>query len=183
MAKPPVRLRPATQEDVPFIFNAWLKSYRTSSFARDITKTIFFNEHHKVIEKLLKTNQTIIACSDSDPTQIYGFICAGRVDGIFALHYIYVKHTYRNLGLGKALLNAFDHEPGLAAIHTHMTRSAERLAPKYNMLYHPYVLMLSEQELVNHSEEANPLKSGKTEEIEVVKEPELANPAKSQAEE
>lgn len=143
--KPPVRLRKAGQEDVGFIFNAWLKSYKFSQFARNITNTIFFAEHHKVIERLLKQNETIIACNNEDPSQIFGFINAGTVDGILCVNYIYVKQSFRNLGVGKALLNAFEHDPGSAAVYTHHTRMAEKLAAKYNFVYHPYILINSEE--------------------------------------
>lgn len=138
--KPPVRLRPATQEDVGFIFNSWLKSFRYSTFAKDITNTVYFTNHHKVIEDRLKNNQTIIACNDADPSQIFGFINAGLTDGILCINYIYVKQTFRNLGIGKILLNSFNHDPSVASCYTHETRISERLAAKYNMVYHPYLL-------------------------------------------
>lgn len=143
--KPHVRLRKANQEDVGFIFNSWLKSYKFSLFAKNITNTIYFAEHHKVIERLLKSNETIIACNDADPTQIYGFVNGGFVDGIFCLNYIYVKQSFRNLGIGKTLLNYFEHDPSSAAVYTHHTRIAERLAAKYNLVYHPYLLINFEE--------------------------------------
>lgn len=138
--KPPVRLRKATQEDVGFIFNSWLKSYKYSLFAKGITNTIYFSEHHKIVENLLKQNETIIACNDNDPSQIFGFINAGRVDGILAINYMYVKQPFRNLGIGKTLLNSFEHDASTAAIYTHHTRMSEKLAAKYNLVYHPYLL-------------------------------------------
>lgn len=150
--KPLVRLRKAGQEDVGFIFNAWLKSFKVSLFAKNITNTIYFSEHHKVIERLLKQNETIIACNNEDPTQIYGFINAGHVDGILCVNYIYVKQSFRNLGIGKALLNAFEHDAGSAAVYTHHTRMAERLAAKYNMVYHPYLLINVEDDQYDSKE-------------------------------
>lgn len=152
--KLPIRIREANQEDVAFIFNSWLKSYRQSLFARNITNTIYFDQHHKVLENLLKTNKVIIACNEKDPSQMYGYICAGKEDGIFVLHYIYVKHTYRNLGIGKELLNSFDHDINTAAVYTHHTRIAEKLAAKYNLLFHPYLLFNTEvKEDKNESEQ------------------------------
>jgi GNAT superfamily N-acetyltransferase len=151
MSSPSIRLRPATEEDIGFIFNSWLKSYKFSLFAKNITNTIYYAEHHKVIEKLLKNHQTIIACNNDDISQIYGFINAGFVDGIFCLNYIYVKQPFRNLGVGKTLLNSFDHDPSNASVVTHWTRMAERLAPKYNMVYHPY-LMFNLKESSNESD-------------------------------
>lgn len=139
--KLPIRLRLANDEDVPFIFNSWLKSYRTSNFSRSITNTVYFAEHHKLLERILKTNKVVIACRDDDPSQICGWACAGITDNIFTLHYIYVKHPFRGFGVGKALLNAFEHDPSTASIFTHCTKTAERLAAKYNMIYHPYILI------------------------------------------
>ena len=139
--KPPIRLRKANQEDVGFIINSWLKSFKYSTWCRNVTNTIYFAEHHKIIERLLKNFDTVIACNDNDPSQIYGFINAGSVDGIFCLNYIYVKQAFRNLSVGKALLNSFEHDPSTASVYTHHTRIAERLAAKYNMIFHPYLLI------------------------------------------
>ena len=136
----PIRLRPATQEDVPFIFNSWLRSYKYSRWTKNITSQIYYSEHHKLIEKLLKNFSTIIACNDNDPSQIYGFISAGYVEGIFCMHYIYVKRTFRNLGIARTLLNSFEHDATTAGVFTHDTRASEKLAAKYNMVYHPYLL-------------------------------------------
>lgn len=140
MEKIPVRLRQATEADAPFIFNAWLKSFRNSPLARTLNNTTYFSEHHKVIEKILKNSDTIIACNNNDPNQIFGFISASKVEGIFCLHYIYVKHTFRKLGIGSQLLNVFEHDPTTASIYTHHTKTAEKLAPKFSMMHHPYVL-------------------------------------------
>jgi len=143
--KLPIRLRPACKDDIPLIFNSWLKSYRNSLFARFIDNTIFFTEHHKIIEKLLASNDVIVACNQEDPSQVYGYICAGKVDGFFVLHYIYVKHTYRNMGIGRELLNWFSHDPSTASIYTHHTRTAERLCGKFNFIYHPYLIFNLEE--------------------------------------
>jgi GNAT superfamily N-acetyltransferase len=140
MSKMPIRLRTANQEDIPFIFNSWLKSYRSSTFAKGISSTVYFSEHHKVIRRIIDSSTIIIACNEEEPSQIYGWICAGKTDGIFTLHYTYVKKPFRNFGLGKQLLNAFEHDPTYAAIYTHQTTHATRLAGKYNFVYHPYVL-------------------------------------------
>lgn len=138
---PKVRFRPAGQEDVNFIFNSWLKSYRNSYATKNITSTFYFSEHHKVIERVLAAAKTIIACNPEDPSQVYGYVVADTVDGIFVVHYLYVKHSFRGLGLGKLLFNAFDHDPTAASLYTHHTHMAHRLAAKYNMLHHPYILM------------------------------------------
>lgn len=128
---------------MPFIFNSWLKSYRESFFARGITSTVYYNEHHKVIENLVSTCDTLVASNTNDPTDIYGFVCAEKIDGIFVLHYIYVKHTYRFLGLARLLVTQLEADFGKnAALYTHNTKVAERLAAKYNLIYSPYIALI-----------------------------------------
>lgn len=137
----PILIRPANANDVGFIFNAWLKSYRNAHFSNDIANEIYFAEHHKLIERLLRSYDVIVAASQEDPNQIYGFICAGLTDGIFTLHYVYVKHTFRRMGIGQALLNSFEHNPEYVSVYTHRNKSAKHLAEKYNFIYHPYIAL------------------------------------------
>ncbi len=138
--KLPIRLRTANPEDIGFIFNSWLKSYRSSSVATKVINTIFFAEQHKLIERLLANATVIIACNDNDPSQIFGWAVAERIQGIFAIHYIYVKHSFRRMGIANELIKAFGHDGSEAGIYTHYTAHMDQVAPKYNLLYHPYVL-------------------------------------------
>jgi len=135
-----VRLRPIIEDDTAFIFNSWLKSYRFSHFGEKITNTIYFAEHHKVIERLIDNSKVLVACNPEEPSQVYGYIIGEEVDGIFVLHFIYVKHTFRNMGVGKTLLDAWGHDKEKAGVYTHHTRMADKLAAKYNFVYHPYLM-------------------------------------------
>jgi GNAT superfamily N-acetyltransferase len=137
----PIRVRPATESDAAFIFSSWLKCMRGSNFAKEITSTVFFSEHHRVVERLLKTCQVYVACDENNVDDIYGYGCAEMVDGVFVLHMIYVKHTYRNLGIGTLILNSFKHNSEHAGIYTQHTPVAVRLAAKYRMVYSPYVAL------------------------------------------
>ena len=137
----PTKMRLATEDDIGFIFNSWLKSYRNSYFAKPISNTVYFAEHHKVIEKLAKTSQILIACNKEDEAQIYGYVCAEKVDGIFVIHYAYVKQPFRRLGIAKLLLSSFDHDFSQAAVYTHNTNIGEKLSMKYNLVYHPYLII------------------------------------------
>lgn len=137
--KEQIRFRPANEEDISFIFSSWLKSFRNSQFAKNLVNSVYFTEHHKVIEKIVKSSHVIVACNEQDTSQIYGWICAQQVDGIFCLHYIYVKHPFRKMGLARALINFFEHGKDCAGVYTHHTRVFEILAIKFNLIYHPYI--------------------------------------------
>ena len=135
-----IRLRPLVEEDRSFIFSSWLKSYRFSHFGEKITNTIYFEEHHKIVERLLDNSKVLIACNESDPSQLYGYIVVEEEGGILVVHFLYVKHTFRNVGIGKTLLDAVGHSTDKASVYTHHTRMADKLSSKYNFVYHPYLL-------------------------------------------
>lgn len=141
----PILIRKAIDVDVPFIFNSWLRSYKESYFAKGIAGSIYYTEHHKLIEQLLKSCTVYIACDNSDSSSIFGYICAEEIDGIFVTHFIYVKETYRKLGVATMLVKHFGVTPGeKASIYTHKTKIGHSIAEKKHFIYSPYVAFSSE---------------------------------------
>lgn len=136
-----VALREANSNDVSFIFNAWLKSYRSSPYVKFVNQQIYFAGQHKLIENLIKVCKVIIACNPEDSEQIYGFMVAEKIESILCIHYIYVKQPFRALGIGKLLLNSVKHDINNPCIYTHFTVVGGKLAEKYNIYFHPYVLL------------------------------------------
>lgn len=134
-----IQLRHATIEDVSFIFNSWLKSFRTAPCSISIHNNIYYSEHHKLIERILRSFDVIIAADKEDPTHIYGFIVAGKVQDITTIHYLYVKHTFRRLGIAKALLAHFEIPNNEPFFYTHETSVGKVLGKKYLGVYHPYL--------------------------------------------
>jgi len=138
----PIRIRAITQLDVPFVMNAWLKSFKGAFFAKDIHPKTYFGNHHLVLQDLLQSCTTLVACSESDPTEIYGFITAEYQDGALVLHYIYVKHTFRNLGIAGQLLAQFPVSAAGVSFYTHHNAVAHKQAAAYHLLYNPYLAFL-----------------------------------------
>jgi hypothetical protein len=136
----PIHVRPALEADAAFIFNSWLKSFRDSSFAAPVSNETYFTEQHKLIERLLKRCKVFIACEPQDHTNIYGWVCFEEHEGVFTLHYAYIKHNFRMLGIAKELLKESNHDFNSAGIFTHLTKSALRIHHKFNLMYHPYIL-------------------------------------------
>lgn len=139
MSDSSIKIRKATESDIPFLFNSWLKSYRSSNYAASIDNTIYYSEHHKVIERIFRYYDVLIACDLNDDNHIYGFACAGHTENIFTIHYVYVKHTFRRMKIATKLLAAFNHDSSVASLYTHQTKTASALAPLFNMIYHPYI--------------------------------------------
>jgi hypothetical protein len=136
-----IAIREFTSSDIGFVFNSWLKSFRSSYFAKGIPNSVYFSGHHKLIEHLIQNSRVVIACDPADTKNIYGYICASTVQGILVVHYVYVKHTFRCLGVAKTLMNQFEHDASRAACYTHQTLMGDRIAPKFNLIYHPYLSM------------------------------------------
>jgi ribosomal protein S18 acetylase RimI-like enzyme len=143
----PCTLRPATQEDHSFIYNSWLKSFKDGSpWARYIPSRVYFDNHKLVIQKILKESHVLIACNPDCNEQIFGYGIAQPTMGrVAVIHYLYIKHSYRKLGIGSALMHELkrlcDHEVTLPCVTTHATMAFESFAAKkWNAIYNPYIL-------------------------------------------
>lgn len=134
----PIRLRHANDTDIDFIFSSWLKSNRSSRNMEGIAPNFYFAGQHKVIEGLLKSCTTLVACNEADPTQIYGYVNFERVEGIFILHYLYTKHSFRKLGIAKRLLIESGHDHTIAAIYTHRPFQSDSFMKKCNFVFNPF---------------------------------------------
>lgn len=130
-----ILLRQLTADDIPFLYDSWLNSYRDSPFfSKKIRSSIFFKFHRKIVSKLLEKSQVIIAAAKEDPDIIIAYIVFDETKRI--LHYVYVKEPFRHLGIASKLLD-------IAALHkmelaTHFTIKGEKIAKKLHLRYCPY---------------------------------------------
>jgi hypothetical protein len=92
-------LRSMTDQDIPFIFSSWLKSYKNTQ--SHVDSDIYYKGQHKLIELILSNSSVLIASLDDDPETILGY----TVFSVDTLHWIYVKSTYRNMGFATTMLN------------------------------------------------------------------------------
>lgn len=138
MTELPIVFRNAKPEDLPLIYSSWLKSYRDSDFARSMTDTVYFKGHRQVLEGLVARCMNFVACDAEDPDHIYGWICASKnADGSVTLHYVYVKHAFRGMGIGKRLFELVD--TGKPFTYSHQGRLSDTL--KARGTYSPYAVL------------------------------------------
>lgn len=123
-----VKIIPAEENHISFVFSSWLKSYKESDFAKIVSNHIFYKEHHALIDSLLKKGQCFVAVNKTDEDQIYGWICANIVNKPHLLHYVYVKHPYRGLGLSKIMLAILE-KP---YVYTHQGKIKHRAENTYS---------------------------------------------------
>lgn len=120
-------------DDTAFIIDSWLKSYYgKSTFSCHISKKVFFEEHKKIVIKLLKKSTIKVAVDGEDSSNIAGYI----VYEPNKIHYIYIKEVFRGFGICKKLLcenNFFDRTE-----ITHLTLRARKIQLKMGFIYCPY---------------------------------------------
>lgn len=140
--QPPVSIRVAELADIPFIFNSWLKSYRDAPAVKNVPNTIYFSEHHKVIEHILNAKglMILVACNPDDRDQICGYIVGELSENDSIVHWLYCKHPFRKMGIGRALEAAFlDLAPAKQALtYTHMSKISDRIQRLKSYTFNPY---------------------------------------------
>jgi hypothetical protein len=131
------KLRAATQADVAFIFNSWLKSFKNANAVRGILPPVYFEFQHKVIEALLQRANVQVACNPAAENEIWGYAVYETVEGVSVLHYAYVKELYRGLGVYRALVAGL----GDGGFYTHETSAFSGLRKKATQkwIYNPYL--------------------------------------------
>lgn len=134
-----VELRGAKIEDLPFIYSTWLRSYRyASQFAKKISNSVFYEWHHKVIDRFIERGGKIfIAHAPGEPEVILGYLC---LEGdLSTIQYIYVKKAFRKMGIAKELFNTTG--ASSAKGFTHWTLDTNWIIKKLDTLtYNPYLL-------------------------------------------
>lgn len=143
MSKLPIAHRMMNPKDSSFLYSTWLKSYRQMPYAQNVSNETFFFHHKQTIEKILSNPNTIVKviCEDTDPNHIYGYSVIEKYGEASIIHYIYIKHAYRKLGLAKELL--IDQIPLLGTKLTfvsHESRHHKGLKDKFKIEYNPYLI-------------------------------------------
>lgn len=145
MAEPVYFIRPAQDDDVPFITSNWLKTYRRGGAAvKRVHNGIFFDEQHNLICDLIERSRVFLAVATHDENQLLGFCCCGTSrDGDLVVHYVYVKESLRRFGVARQLLECAKLAQGLdrqcGVIATHYTRAWEETPWGDSANYNPYL--------------------------------------------
>lgn len=143
--KLPIRMREKKASDTSFIYSTWLKSYRNSPFAGQMSNDTFYDNHKLLVEKILSkpTTKVLVLCEDGDEDHLYGY-CVVEVIGnsVEVVHYCYVKYTYRKMGFAKALLTAASgaFASTQSSLCSHANTNFKILSKKFNLVYNPYLL-------------------------------------------
>lgn len=149
-----VAIRQGAVSDLALIRNSWTKSYgkhspagdcRAGSWAR-IPQAVYEYEQHRLIGRLLERALVLVACNPEDADQIFGYIVAEQQEQP-VYHYLYVKDSFRKLGIATQLYGAAAQVlGGERAWSTHWTPVIAGVIDKRKLAirYNPYRSFLHE---------------------------------------
>lgn len=137
----PIAVREIFPEEHNFVLNSWIKSGYRSRQMESVAKEIYTLNQHEIITSLLVRSKVLVAQELDKPENLYGYIVYDYIDGIFVLHYAYVKQFFRGLGVFKTLLDHADFKCEHAGFYTHHTKICDKVMQNLNMLYNPYLLI------------------------------------------
>ncbi len=136
-----IKLRGATESDMNFIYNSWLKSYKNSLIGKTMTNDVFFTNHKQVISEILNSPLTsiVVAVSPEDNDQILGFACIETSPSYNVLHYVYVKFTFRKFGIASSIIDGLGGWDRFKFV-THLPKNWKTVSRKHNVHYNPYLV-------------------------------------------
>lgn len=171
------KVRLPKSEDIDFIFNSWLKSYRMSSYAQSVRDTTYYLYHENLIRSIMsyEGNTITILCDTEDEDHILAYMVHSNNAPI--IQYMYVKYPMRGYGLARYMLaliqTHFKIEKKDSIICTHLPKSGWReLSRKYNLEYNPYILgaLKNEEESQKEHEEGQVTQESSQEVVEEIQE-------------
>lgn len=96
--------RVAIESDIPFIYDAWMKTMKGSFPYKSMPSHLFNKEFKKHITKIIDSSEAFVLCNETDPHQLYSFVVGSRLFDIPVIHFAYTKSIFWKMGLMKKLL-------------------------------------------------------------------------------
>ena len=128
--------RPYTELDIPFIRSSWANSYyKGCDDHKLIPHEEFHTYHRKLIDRFFErtTSAVIIVHFEEEPEVIMGWIAVELLTNCLAIHYIYIKSTFKKEGIMAAMIDKVNGKKANIIV-THLTDKAKRILnnhPKY----------------------------------------------------
>lgn len=135
----PCAFRRLALDDWAFVYSSWMRSYRAAAFA--ISNPVYYHHQRALIAQLLQRGLCLLVHNPEDAAQLLGFAAAEAVGGVCVLHYLYVKHPFRRLGVARALCLEAARQLHTAGgyQHTHRTAAGKHLADTLPSTFNPYL--------------------------------------------
>lgn len=93
-------IRKAEEEDIPFIYATWIKSYRYDSLiGKGCRNTVFYPNYNRIIDWVLDRSEVLMACHLNNPQVVFSYL----VYEPDIVHYAFTKEAFLRQGICKSL--------------------------------------------------------------------------------
>lgn len=98
--------RPFELNELPFLLETWLESYRKTELARYISNYNYYKDMPRYISDIIQENTTkiVIQCDKKDPSDIIGFLVYDDTKNY--IHYVYTRPELRRFKLATNLITS-----------------------------------------------------------------------------
>lgn len=147
-----VAIRPMVIDDAAYVIDSWANSFRRSQVVGSVDREVYNIEQRARIDRLISraASRVFVACDAEMTDKIRGWICfepPGKAPTPI-VHYVCVQPSYQVSGVGTALVGIA--RQTLADLSqpmwcTHETQPMRHIRPKWNLLYNPYLLEVTDR--------------------------------------
>jgi hypothetical protein len=92
-------VREMREPDAPFVISSWVGAQRRAEQWRAVPIETYKVEMRRHVGRVLERSRALVAADAEDPEHLFGCV----VVGAGAIHWLYVRETFRGFGLGKEL--------------------------------------------------------------------------------
>lgn len=131
-----IQLRQMDYSDHSLVLSSWLQGgYTHCSAFRDMPKSLYYGLHEPTVKRVLSVSDGLCAVDPEDLSHVLGYVVYKHYQDFTVLHWIYVKQSFRHLGIGDYLLKAL--QPQELVFTSHETyESPKWLNRKQVKTYH-----------------------------------------------
>lgn len=127
--------RRAQEQDMRFVVRSWVDSYRTAYAAGLIQMRTWREVMEPQVQAVLDRPGCRVWVAyapdeDDDRADLYGWCAAEPEHDQPLLHYVFIKHAYRKMGIARGLLRKAGIDPERPFTYTCKTAAAARLRHK-----------------------------------------------------
>lgn len=124
-----ILIRQPEPNDINFILSTMLKGlYYGSKFWQEVEQESFFLHYEPFVKTLMLKSSIQIACLEDDPDVILGY----SMSRANVLDFIFVKKSYRKLGIGRLLY------PSSIDTVSQITDIGNSIRKKLNLKFNPF---------------------------------------------
>lgn len=135
------KMRKMVDGDVNFILSSWAKSYRTTKNNRRMVNGVYYPNTTKVITEIMTRAEKIVIYNPEPGKKdhIFGYAIFEYIGDLLVIHFIYIKHMYRRLGIVSEIIKRLKKNDVLPIICTFATDIFDIKKDDYNLMYNPFM--------------------------------------------